>query len=75
MQSERTTTGNLRIDGRHLDPGINLDAFLWVNRLARHTPCQHVILVLASRSTDRRFPSDHATMAGAVAIGLFLAGR
>ncbi|MFD2768076.1 hypothetical protein [Micromonospora eburnea] len=28
------------------------------------------ILVLADRSTDPSFPSDHATMAGAVAAGL-----
>ena len=30
------------------------------------------ILVLADRSTDPGFPSDHATMAGAVTVGLFL---
>lgn len=30
------------------------------------------ILVLADRSTDPSFPSDHATMAGAVAAGLLL---
>lgn len=33
------------------------------------------LLVLADRSTDFSFPSDHATMAGAVAAGLFLARR
>lgn len=32
----------------------------------------HGILVLADRSSDFSFPSDHATMAGAVAAGLFL---
>jgi undecaprenyl-diphosphatase len=32
----------------------------------------HHILVLATRSTDPSFPSDHATMAGAVTVGLFL---
>ncbi|MDA3624042.1 phosphatase PAP2 family protein [Saccharopolyspora sp. WRP15-2] len=32
------------------------------------------ILVLADRSTDFSFPSDHATMVGAVAAGLFLVG-
>lgn len=31
--------------------------------------------ILVKRSTDFSFPSDHATMAGAVAIGLFLATR
>jgi undecaprenyl-diphosphatase len=30
------------------------------------------ILVLADRSSDPSFPSDHATMAGAVAAGLLL---
>ena len=33
------------------------------------------ILVLAHRSTDYSFPSDHAVMAGAVAGGLFLVSR
>lgn len=33
------------------------------------------LLVLADRSSDLSFPSDHATMAGAVAAGLFLARR
>jgi membrane-associated phospholipid phosphatase len=33
------------------------------------------ILVLAHRSTDYSFPSDHAVMAGAVAGGLFLVNR
>jgi membrane-associated phospholipid phosphatase len=33
------------------------------------------ILVLATRSTDPSFPSDHATMAGAVTVGLFLVSR
>lgn len=32
-------------------------------------------LVLVHRSTDPSFPSDHATMAGAVAVGLFLVNR
>jgi undecaprenyl-diphosphatase len=32
----------------------------------------HEILVLAQRSTDFSFPSDHSTMAGAVTAGLFL---
>jgi undecaprenyl-diphosphatase len=33
------------------------------------------ILVLAQRSPDPSFPSDHAVMAGAVATGLFLVNR
>src|SRR6478672_4311276 len=33
------------------------------------------ILVLAAPTTDPGFPSDHATMAGAVAAGLFLVNR
>lgn len=32
-------------------------------------------LVLVHRSTDPSFPSDHATMAGAVAVGLLLVNR
>jgi undecaprenyl-diphosphatase len=35
----------------------------------------HDAVVLVHRSTDASFPSDHATMAGAVAIGLLLAHR
>jgi membrane-associated phospholipid phosphatase len=33
------------------------------------------ILVLAHRSTDFSFPSDHAVMAGAVAAGLWFVSR
>jgi membrane-associated phospholipid phosphatase len=33
------------------------------------------LLVLATRSTDASFPSDHAAMAGAAAAGLWLASR
>src|SRR4051812_27883971 len=33
------------------------------------------LLVLASRSTDGSFPSDHAVMAGAAAAGLWIASR
>ncbi|MFD2765405.1 phosphatase PAP2 family protein [Micromonospora eburnea] len=43
---------------------------------AMHVPRPYTalpgILVLADRSTDPSFPSDHATMAGAVAAGLLL---
>src|SRR4051794_26046346 len=33
------------------------------------------VLVLVHRSTDPSFPSDHATMAGAVTVGLLLVHR
>ena len=33
------------------------------------------ILILATPTTDPGFPSDHATMVGAVAVGLFLVNR
>ena len=33
------------------------------------------ILVLVARSTDWSFPSDHSVMAGACAVGLFIASR
>lgn len=35
----------------------------------------HHVLVLAHHSADPGFPSDHATMAGAAAVGLFLVSR
>ncbi len=35
----------------------------------------HHILVLTHRSADWSFPSDHATMAGAAVLGLFLVDR
>jgi membrane-associated phospholipid phosphatase len=37
---------------------------------ARQYTTLHNILVLAAPSTDPSFPSDHATMAGAIAAGL-----
>ena len=48
-----------------------------VNSVAEKRPyvsLQHVELLI-SRSNDYGFPSDHATMAGAVAMGLLLADR
>jgi membrane-associated phospholipid phosphatase len=36
---------------------------------------QHGLLVLATRSSDGSFPSDHAVMAGAAAAGLWIASR
>jgi membrane-associated phospholipid phosphatase len=45
-----------------------------VNFFHEHRPYQAMsnILVLAHRSTDFSFPSDHTVMAGAVTAGLFL---
>jgi undecaprenyl-diphosphatase len=45
-----------------------------VNEARPYTTLPH-ILVLATRSTDASFPSDHATMAGAVAVGLWFVSR
>jgi undecaprenyl-diphosphatase len=45
-----------------------------VNEARPYTALPH-ILVLATRSTDPSFPSDHATMAGAVAVGLWFVSR
>jgi undecaprenyl-diphosphatase len=44
-------------------------------REARPYTDHPAILVLASRSSDYSFPSDHAVMAGAVAAGLWLVNR
>jgi membrane-associated phospholipid phosphatase len=41
-----------------------------VNEARPYTVLPHIV-VLADRSTDPSFPSDHATMAGAVAVGLW----
>jgi undecaprenyl-diphosphatase len=48
-----------------------------VNGFAEARPYtdHHAILVLATRSADYSFPSDHAVMAGAVAAGLWLVDR
>lgn len=55
---------------------------VWVNQPivhavneARPYTTHHDILVLAHRSADGSFPSDHAVMAGAVTTGLFLVSR
>jgi membrane-associated phospholipid phosphatase len=42
---------------------------------ARPYTAHRGILVLASRSADYSFPSDHAVMAGAVAVGAWLVDR
>jgi membrane-associated phospholipid phosphatase len=44
-------------------------------REARPYTDHHQILVLATRSADYSFPSDHAVMAGAVAAGLWFVDR
>jgi membrane-associated phospholipid phosphatase len=44
-------------------------------REARPYTVLHSMLLLAHRSSDYSFPSDHAVMAGAVAGGLFLVNR
>lgn len=51
--------------------GINQPIVKHFHEARPYTALQH-ILVLAHRSSDYGFPSDHSTMAGAVAAGLFL---
>lgn len=48
-----------------------------VNAVAERRPYTSIphVLVLVSRSSDYGFPSDHATMAGAVATGLCFVSR
>lgn len=55
---------------------------LWVNQFLvalvaepRPYTAQPHVLVLVSRSSDYSFPSDHAVVAGAVAVGVLLADR
>jgi undecaprenyl-diphosphatase len=54
--------------------GINQPIVAAVHQ-ARPYNTLHGILVLATPSTDPSFPSDHATMAGAVAAGMLLVSR
>jgi len=51
--------------------GINQPIVNAVHEPRPYTTLPH-LFVLAARSSDFSFPSDHATMAGAVAAGLFL---
>lgn len=60
--------------GTLLAVGINQPIVDAVHEARPYTAI-HGLLVLADRSTDYSFPSDHATMAGAVAAGLFLVRR
>jgi undecaprenyl-diphosphatase len=53
--------------------GLNQPIVHGVHEARPYTALPHV-LVLVSRSADASFPSDHATMAGAVTAGLFLVG-
>jgi membrane-associated phospholipid phosphatase len=54
--------------------GLNQPIVHAVNRARPFTVFPHA-LVLVHRSVDASFPSDHATMAGAVAIGLLFVHR
>jgi undecaprenyl-diphosphatase len=57
--------------GMLLAVAVNQPIVAYVDEARPYTALPH-ILVLAIRSTDPSFPSDHATMAGAVATGLLL---
>jgi membrane-associated phospholipid phosphatase len=46
----------------------------WINEARPYATHPH-LLVLATRTSDFSFPSDHAVMAGAVAAGLLLVSR
>ena len=60
--------------GMLLALGVNQPIVAVVDE-ARPYRMLHHILVLATPSTDPSFPSDHATMAGAVTVGLLLVSR
>ncbi|WP_033288087.1 phosphatase PAP2 family protein [Amycolatopsis jejuensis] len=60
--------------GMLLALGVNQPISAMVGEPRPYTTLQN-ILVLAHRSHDPSFPSDHAVMAGAVAAGLFLVSR
>jgi membrane-associated phospholipid phosphatase len=53
---------------------INQPVVHWVHEARPYTVLHHMLL-LAHRSSDYSFPSDHAVMAGAVTGGIFLANR
>jgi membrane-associated phospholipid phosphatase len=54
--------------------GLNQPIVHDVNEPRPFMALRHV-LVLAHHSADPGFPSDHATMAGAIAVGVFFASR
>ena len=60
--------------GMLLAVAVNQPIVASVDEARPYTAVPH-ILVLAARRTDPSFPSDHATMAGAVTAGLFLVSR
>jgi len=60
--------------GMLLAVALNQPLGAWVAERRPYDVLPHV-LVLASRTTDFSFPSDHAVMAGAVAAGLLAADR
>lgn len=60
--------------GTLLAVGLNQPIVHAVSEPRPYTVLPHA-LTLVSRSTDPSFPSDHATMAGAVAVGVWLANR
>jgi undecaprenyl-diphosphatase len=60
--------------GTLLAVGVNQYLGRWVGERRPYDTLHHV-LVLVPRSTDFSFPSDHAVMAGAVAMGVLLAHR
>lgn len=60
--------------GTLLAVGVNQPLGRWVAERRPYDTLHHV-LVLVPRSTDFSFPSDHAVMAGAVAVGVLLVDR
>ena len=60
--------------GTVLAVAVNQPIVSWVHELRPYDTLTG-ILVLATPTTDPGFPSDHATMAGAAAAGLFLVNR
>lgn len=54
--------------------GVNQPIVSAVHERRPYTSIPHV-LVLVDRTSDFGFPSDHATMAGAVAMGLWMVNR
>lgn len=54
--------------------GVNQPIVAAVHERRPYTSIPHIV-VLVTRTTDFGFPSDHATMAGAVAMGLCLVDR